>query len=191
MRVAALCQQAPESPRRKGAGETENTKQSRCLALDQLRSHHWVHMLIPIRQKQTFEHTQSMRGVAGTTSQFQFTVIAHAPLGYSDLSFDLFLPHHAYSVYPRTFVSGGLVSTCAPSGGFVMAKCQARKNTGPTVRWPIILILLQKGPGMAVSVDFVAPLPVTPRGNTYIYPFTDRFIHRADMFVSHWSRIHS
>ena len=35
---------------------------------------------------------------------------------------------------------------------------------------------------MAVSVDYFGPLPVTPRGNTYISRFTDRFSRRADMF---------
>ena len=39
------------------------------------------------------------------------------------------------------------------------------------------------GPDIAVSVDYFAPLPVTPRGNTYILIFTDRFSRRADMYV--------
>ena len=41
---------------------------------------------------------------------------------------------------------------------------------------------LPTGPGVAVSVDCFGPLPVTPRGNTYILLFTDRFSRRADMF---------
>ena len=41
---------------------------------------------------------------------------------------------------------------------------------------------LPEGPGAAVSVGYVCPLPVTPRGNTYILLFTDRFTRRADMF---------
>ena len=36
---------------------------------------------------------------------------------------------------------------------------------------------------MAHSVDYFRPLPVTPRGNTYILLFTDRFSHRADMYA--------
>ena len=36
--------------------------------------------------------------------------------------------------------------------------------------------------GVAVGVDYSGPLPVTPRGNTYILLFTDRFSRRADMF---------
>ena len=41
---------------------------------------------------------------------------------------------------------------------------------------------LPEGSGVAVSVDYFGPLPVTPRGNTYILLSTDRFSCRADMF---------
>ena len=61
-------------------------------------------------------------------------------------------------------------------------KGQARKTPRLTVRWPIITMPLPKGPGIAVSVDYFDPLPVTPRGNTYILLFNDRFSRRADMF---------
>ena len=61
-------------------------------------------------------------------------------------------------------------------------KCQARKAPRLTVRWPIISMSLPEGPGIAGSVDYFGPLPVTPRGNTYILLFTDRFSRRADMF---------
>ena len=60
--------------------------------------------------------------------------------------------------------------------------CQARKTPRLPVRWPIISMLLPEGPGVAVSVDYFGPLPVTPGGNTYILLFTDRFSRRADMF---------
>ena len=43
-------------------------------------------------------------------------------------------------------------------------------------------MLLPGGPGVAVSVDYFGPLPVTPRGNTYVLLFTDRFSRRADVF---------
>ena len=56
------------------------------------------------------------------------------------------------------------------------------ENPRLTVRWPIISISLPEGPGIAVSVDYFGPLPVTPQGNTYILLFTDRFSRRADMF---------
>ena len=42
---------------------------------------------------------------------------------------------------------------------------------------------LPEVPSIAVSVDYFAPLPVTPRGNTYILIFTDRFSRQADMFA--------
>ena len=61
-------------------------------------------------------------------------------------------------------------------------KCQARKTPRLTVRWPIISMPLLEGPGIAVGVDYFRSLPVTPRGNTYILLFTDRFSGRADMF---------
>ena len=62
-------------------------------------------------------------------------------------------------------------------------KCQARKTSRLTVRWPVISMPLPEGPGVAVSVDYVGPLPVTPRGNTYILLFTYPFSRRADMYA--------
>ena len=41
---------------------------------------------------------------------------------------------------------------------------------------------LPEGSEVAVSVDYVGPLSVTSRGNTYILLFNDRFSRRADMF---------
>ena len=60
--------------------------------------------------------------------------------------------------------------------------CQARKTPRLTVRWPIISMPLPDGPGVAISVDYFGPLPVTLRGNTYILLITDRFSRRADVF---------
>ena len=62
-------------------------------------------------------------------------------------------------------------------------KSQARKTWRQTVRWPTITMPLPEGPGIAVSVDYFGSLPVTPRGNTHILLFTDRFSRRADMFA--------
>ena len=62
-------------------------------------------------------------------------------------------------------------------------KCQARKTSRLTVRWPIISMPLPEGPGIAVSVDYFGALPVMPRGKTYILLFTDRFRSRADTFA--------
>ena len=42
---------------------------------------------------------------------------------------------------------------------------------------------LLEGPGIAVRVDYFAPLLVTPQGNTYILLFADRFSRRADMYA--------
>ena len=62
-------------------------------------------------------------------------------------------------------------------------KYQARETSLLTVRWPVISMPLPEGLGIAVSVDYSPPLPVTPRGNTYILLFTDRFSRRADMYA--------
>ena len=62
-------------------------------------------------------------------------------------------------------------------------KSQARKTPQMTVRWPIIFMPLPEGPGIAINVDYFGPLPVTPRGNTYISLITDRFSRRADVFT--------
>ena len=62
-------------------------------------------------------------------------------------------------------------------------KCQARKTSRQTVRWPILPIPLPNSPGISVSVDYFGPLPTTTRGNSYILLFTDRFSRRADMFA--------
>ena len=61
-------------------------------------------------------------------------------------------------------------------------KCQAQKKPRLTVRWSIITMPLPEGPGVAVSVNYFGLLPVTPRGNTYILLFNNRFSRRADMF---------
>ena len=49
-------------------------------------------------------------------------------------------------------------------------KCQARKPSPQTVRWPVLPI-------------YFGPLLTTARGNSYILLFTDRFSRRADMFA--------
>ena len=63
-------------------------------------------------------------------------------------------------------------------------KSQARKTSRQTVRWPFLPIPLPNSPGVAVSVDYFGPLPITARGNSYILHFTDRFSRRADMFAA-------
>ena len=62
-------------------------------------------------------------------------------------------------------------------------KCQARKTSRQTIRWPTLSIPLPNSRGISVSVDYFGPLPITARGNSYIFVFTDRFSRRADMFA--------
>ena len=54
-------------------------------------------------------------------------------------------------------------------------KCQARKTSRQTVRWPVLPIPLPNSSGVAVSVDYFGPLPITARGNSYILLFTENF----------------
>lgn len=61
-------------------------------------------------------------------------------------------------------------------------ECQARKTSRLTIRWPTLSLPLPNGLDMVVSVDYFEPLLVTPRGNSYVFIFTDRFSHRADVF---------
>ena len=60
---------------------------------------------------------------------------------------------------------------------------QVRKTSRQTVRWSVSPTPLPNSPGVAVSVDYFGPLPITARGNSYILLFTDRFSRRADMFA--------
>ena len=46
-----------------------------------------------------------------------------------------------------------------------------------------ITLSLPEGPDNAVSIDYFDPLPVKPRGNTYILLITDRVSHRADIYA--------
>ena len=62
-------------------------------------------------------------------------------------------------------------------------KCQARTTMSQFFLWPILSLPLPNGPGISVSVDYFGPLAVTPRGNSYILLFTDRFSRRADMYA--------
>ena len=63
-------------------------------------------------------------------------------------------------------------------------KCQARKTSRQTVRWPVFAIPLPNSPAISVSVDYFGPWPTTTRGNSYILLFTDRFGPRADMLAA-------
>ena len=63
-------------------------------------------------------------------------------------------------------------------------QCKARKTSRQTIRWPTLSLPLPHGPGILVSVDYVGSLPTTPRGNSYILLFTDRFSRRADVYAT-------
>ena len=62
-------------------------------------------------------------------------------------------------------------------------KCQTRKPSRQTIRWPTLSILLPNSPAISVSVDYFGPLPITARGNSYILLLSDRFSRRANMFT--------
>ena len=62
-------------------------------------------------------------------------------------------------------------------------KRQAWKTPQLTVRWPIVPIPLSEGLGIAISVDYFGPLPITSRGNSYIMLVTDGCSRRTDMFT--------
>ena len=70
----------------------------------------------------------------------------------------------------------------ARNGGCAAAS-NARRVRPPVRRFTGQSIPLPKRSGVAVSVDYFGPLPITARGNSYILLFTDRFSHRADMFA--------
>ena len=80
------------------------------------------------------------------------------------------------------------MSICTRGWLYHYLKCQARKPYRLTVRWTIISI---PQPGIAVGVDYVGPLPVTPRGNTYIMLFTFRFQPPSLHVRGHCRRIYS
>ena len=95
---------------------------------------------------------------------------AHAPLGHAGLPFHSVLPpgNRAHPTYARTFLLLDRYEHLHPVVVAQLLECQARKTSRKTVRWPTNTTPLPDGPGIALSVDYVGPLPVTPRGNTYL-----------------------
>ena len=102
--------------------------------------------------------------------------------------------HHVHSADPRTFFLVDWYEYLHPVVSLQLPEVLSTHETSElTVRWPIFKMPQPEGPGIAVGVDYFDPLPVTPRGNTDIQLFTDRFSHRADMsavtaaeFVAAW-----
>ena len=107
----------------------------------------------------------------------------HAPLDHASLLLDAFLPpwHHAHFAMLKRFCWWIGMNVYTRWWLCHYVKCQTRKTPRLTIRWPIISMPLPEGPGVAIRVDYFGPLPVTPRGNTYILLITDRFLRRADM----------
>ena len=48
-------------------------------------------------------------------------------------------------------------------------KCQARKTLRQMVRWPTITLPFPEASGIAVSIDYTGPLPVTPSFLVFIF----------------------
>ena len=61
--------------------------------------------------------------------------------------------------------------------------CQARKSTRQTVRWPLISLPLPSRPGQMVSFDLLGPLPVTAKGNEYVFLVVDLFSRHAEAYA--------
>ena len=100
------------------------------------------------------------------------------PLGSADMSYGHILPSWCSShlAYGRAFLLvdwTGDVHTLMDQA--LRMKCQARKTSRHTVRWPIISLPLPNGLGEVISVDCFGPLPMTVRGNQHILLFTDCF----------------
>ena len=87
----------------------------------------------------------------------------------------------------RTFTmlerfTGGSASKSARNSGWALPH-HALKTSRQTIRWPVLPIPLPNSPGVAVSVDYFGPLPITARRSSYILLLTNRFSRRADMFA--------
>lgn len=61
--------------------------------------------------------------------------------------------------------------------------CQARKSTRNTVRWPLISLPLPSRPGQIISFDLLGPLPVTVKGNEYVFLVVDLFSRHAEAYA--------
>ena len=106
-------------------------------------------------------------------------------MGHAGLPLDSSLPprHNAHTANARTFLQvdwyehlHAVVTSPLPevsSKENLEAGCPVARHLDSTARRACIV----------VSVDYFGPLPVTPRGKTYILLFTDRFSRRADMYA--------
>ena len=108
----------------------------------------------------------------------------HPPLDHASLPFDGFFSpwHHAHTEHAGAVSLLNRHECLHPLVASPLFEVSSAEN--PAADCPLAdhLHALPEGPGVVVSVDFFGPLPVTPRGNTYVMLITDRFSRRADMF---------
>ena len=85
------------------------------------------------------------------------------PLDHASLSLDGLLPpwHHAHVAHAGAVSLWIGMNVCTRWWLRHCLKCQARKSPRLTVRWPIIPMPPSEGSGVAVSVDYFGPRPVT------------------------------
>ena len=108
---------------------------------------------------------------------------AHAPLGHAGLLFHSFLPpeNRAHPTNARAFLLVDRYERLHPVVATQLLEVPCTGNVA-TDGGPPITLSFPEGPGIVASIDYFGPLPVMPRGNSYILLFTDRFSRRADMF---------
>ena len=99
----------------------------------------------------------------------------HAPLDHASLPFDGFLPpwHHAHIAHAGAVLLVDRYERVHPVVASPLLEVPSGETPRLTVRWPIISMPPPEGPGIAISVDYIGPLPVKPQGNTYILLITD------------------
>ena len=61
--------------------------------------------------------------------------------------------------------------------------CQSSKTSRRSSRWPLIALPLLSRPGEMVAFDILGPLPLTTRGNKYIFLVVDLFSRHAEPYA--------
>ena len=90
---------------------------------------------------------------------------------------------HTNTQNAGTFLMVGRYGSLHQMVGTKLPRMQGTETLPPNYSMAYPLHPLPNSPGISVSVDYFRPLPTTPRGNSYILLFTDRFSRRADMFA--------
>ena len=109
---------------------------------------------------------------------------AHAPLDNASLSFDGLLSpwQHAHTAHAGAILllnRHGRMHPVMASPLFEVPSAEHLTTDCP--RADHIPMPLREGPLIAISVDCSGPLPVTPRGNSYILLVADRYSHRPSV----------